>query len=280
MEIGKYNTLKVSRTSDHGVYLADGDGNEVLLPTKFVERWMRPGKEVTAFVHTDSDDRPIATTRRPNAVVGEVALMRVKAVNETGAFLDWGLEKDLLVPFREQRRRMQKGRAYLVYVYLDDVTGRVAATGKYEKYIDNTIPEYSAFQKVDAVVTGETEIGYKVVVNNLHSGMLYADQVYSLLEPGDRLTAYVRKVRADGKIDLTLLAPAADRTALLGEKIIARLNLNGGEAEIGDFLTPDYIAASFGCSKKDFKKAVGALLKAGRVAKTDRGLRLTDGKDV
>ncbi len=278
MEIGKYNTLTVNRLVDFGAYLTDNCGNEVLLPARYIGTPLRVGDPLKVFVYTDSEDRPIATTEHPFATVGELAYLTMTDVNETGAFLDWGLSKNLLVPYREQRSKMKRGGEYLVYVYLDNATGRVVATAKYEKYINNLFPDYKPFEKVNALIVGHHERGYKVVVNNLHSGIIYSDEVYRSLEIGEQVVGYVKKIREDGKLDLTLLPPAGERTENIAALIIERLKRHGGEDEIGDFLSPDYIAASFQCSKKDFKRAVGLLLKTGKVAKTDGGLRLLSEK--
>lgn len=274
MEIGKYNILTINRFVDFGAYLSDTSGNEVLLPAKYIVEPLSLGDQLKVFVYNDSEDRPIATLEHPYATVGELAYLTVNDVNDTGAFLDWGLTKNLLVPYREQRSKMKRGGEYLVYIYLDNATGRVVASAKYEKFINNLIPEYKPFEKVDALVVGNHERGYKVVVNNLHSGIIYSDEVYRSLEIGEHVTGYVKKIREDGKLDLTLLPPAGERTESLAALIIDRLKRHGGEDSIGDFLSPDYIAASFQCSKKDFKRAIGSLLKSGRVTKIEGGLRL------
>lgn len=277
IEIGQYNELTVARMSDYGMFLSDSEGTaEVLLPRKYVERKLRIGDTIRVFVYTDSEDRPVATTLHPLATANTLAYLQVRAVNDVGAFLDWGLEKDLLVPFREQRSKMRTGMQYLVYVYVDDASKRVAASARYDKFLDNTIPEYKRFQKVDALVTGHTEIGYKAVVENCHSGLIYENEVYRSLEVGETVTAYVKKVREDGKIDLTLLPPAAERAESISALIIDRLKRAGGRLDIGDHSSPEYINASFGCSKKDFKKAVGYLLKMHKIAKTESGIVLLD----
>lgn len=278
IKIGEYNDLSVARSTDYGVYLtdpADPLRAEVLLPAKFVTADMlAPGASVHVFVYTDSEDRPVATTRHPLAQAWQMAYLQVVDVTEVGAFLDWGLEKDLLMPFREQKARMRKGMQYLVYVYVDDATGRVAATAKYEHFIDNTIPQYKRFECVSALVVAHTDLGYRTVVNNLHSGMLYENELHRTPEIGETMTAYVRKVRDDGKLDLTLLAPAAERSQEIAAMIIDRLQRAGGSLDIGDFTPPEYISASFGCSKKDFKKALGLLLRERRIAKTPAGIKI------
>ncbi|MCM1110802.1 MAG: S1-like domain-containing RNA-binding protein [Clostridium sp.] len=279
IKIGQYNDLAVSRLVDFGAYLTDDAHTaEVLLPARYIDTPLRSGDPLRVFVYRDSEDRPVATTERPFATVGQLAWLQVTAVNEVGAFLDWGLEKDLLVPFREQKTRMRRGMQYLVYVYLDDASGRVVASAKIEKFIDNTIPRYKPFQRVSAMVTGHTEIGYRAVVENLHSAMIYENQVYRQLEVGEPVTAYVRKIREDGKLDLTLLPPAAERIGELARRILDRLEKGGGHLDIGDHTSPEYIGASFECSKKDFKKAIGHLLKEQKIVKTERGISLFSAK--
>lgn len=280
MNIGKLNRLTVTRLVDFGAYLADTEGNEVLLPRKYITSPLKAGDEAELFVYTDSEDRPIATTLRPKAMVGEVAWLDVAAVNDTGAFLDWGLEKDLLVPYSEQRSRMRKGGRYGVYVYLDDISHRVAATAKIEKYIGNVIPQYHRFTEVTATVTGRTDLGYKAVVDNLHWGMIFENELYGRdLEPGQKVRAWVRKVRDDGKIDLTLHSPASERADTLGERIIQRMRRSGGVLDLDDHSDPGLIGSTLSCSKKDFKKALGHLLKETKITKAEGHFVLLDQKD-
>ncbi len=275
MDIGRLNTLTVSRLVDFGAYLSDEAGNEVLLPSKYFKGDVTPGASIEVFVYTDSEDRPIATTLHPKAMVGEVKWLEAVAVNDTGAFLDWGLEKDLLVPFREQRSRMKKGGVYGVYIYLDDVSNRVAATAKLDKYIGNLLPDYQKFAEVNAVVASRTDLGYKVVVDNAHWGMIYDSELYGRdLDAGDSLKAWVRKIRDDGKIDLTLHAPAADRASALGARIIGRMKNSGGVLDLDDKTDPGLINAALGCSKKDFKKAVGFLLREGQIVKSGNRFKI------
>lgn len=266
MKIGEYNDLTVSRLVDFGAYLTDGKASstEVLLPNRYITEPLAEGDKVRAFVYTDSDDRPVAVTDSPLATVGEFAYLTVVAVNKVGAFLDWGLPKDLLCPFREQKARMAEGRKYLVYVYLDDTTGRVAASGKIEKWLDNCYPDFHAGQQVDALVYKSTDIGYGCIVNNRHSGMIYHDDVHAPLEIGEVVKCAVHKVRSDGKLDLKMGGNARSRSEDLSGKIYDSLIQNGRLA-VSDRSTPDEISAAFGCSKKDFKKAVGALFKTKKI---------------
>jgi len=265
LKIGKYNTLRVARRVDFGLYLDAGDGVEILLPQRYVPEGTKIGDELTVFVYNDSDDRLIATTETPFATVGEFAYLQVRDVNATGAFLDWGLPKDLLVPFSQQRARMNRGGIYLVYVYLDDSTKRIAASAKVDKFLGNVIPRYREGDKVSCLVIDHTPIGYKVIVDNLHRGMIYDNQVYRPLELEQTIDAFVRTVRADGKIDLILSDKTGRRVGDLSERILEAIDREGGELYVTDASTPEEIKAAFACSKKDYKKALGHLYKEGRV---------------
>lgn len=266
LKIGKFNRLKVVKTVDFGVYLDGGKGREILLPQRFVPDGTQPGDEVDVFIYTDSEDRLIATTDVPYAQVGDFAYLRVSQVNAAGAFLDWGiLGKDLLVPFSQQRSRMRPGGVYLVYVYLDDASGRVVASAKTERFLGNTLPDYKEGDEVECLVTGETPIGYSVIVDNLHRGMIYSNETYRPLEEQETVRAHVHRVRPDGKIDLRIGGAARERVGGLSESIITTLKANGGRLALTDKSSPEEIKAMFRCSKKDFKKAVGALYKAHRI---------------
>ena len=265
IKIGNYNTLRVARFVDFGAYLTD-DNNEVLLPARYVPDDATVGDEIEVFVYTDSEDRPVAVTEHPFATVGEFAFLQVAQVNKFGAFLDWGVPKHLLVPFSEQRLRMEEGGIYPVYVYLDDITKRVVASGKLEKFLGNVIPDYKPGQEVQALVWKHTDIGYKVIVDNLFQGMIYDNEVYAPLEIQQTITAYVKNVRDDGKIDLTVGDRAAKRVSDLTSLILDRIEHDGGRLTITDSSSPEEIKRAFHCSKKDFKKAVGKLYKERKIA--------------
>lgn len=264
-EIGKNNLLTVARREEYGLYLKDENGNEILLPNRYVTDDMAIGDEIEVFVYTDSEDRPVATTERPFAQVGDFALLRVKSVNSVGAFLDWGLMKDLLVPFREQKVRMAAGRSYIVYVYLDDESQRVVASAKLDKFLDNKIPQYKFRQKVDILVVQRTDLGYKVIVDNLFWGMIYHNEIYQDVNIGDRYVAFIKNVRNDGKIDIKLGDREVKRVKSLADTIIEYIAENGGSISITDKSSPDLIREVFSCSKKDYKKTLGFLYKAKKV---------------
>lgn len=266
LKIGQYNELVVAREVDFGYYLATDDGREILLPRKYMPDDKGIGDTIRVFVYTDSEDRLIATTETPFATVGEFAFLQVKDVNSVGAFVDWGLPgKDVLVPFSEQKSRMKQGGIYLVYLYLDAVTGRVAASGKVEKYLGNVLPDYTPGQKVEALVVEHTPIGYRAIVDNRHWGMIYDNEIFRALELEETVTAFVKAVRDDGKIDLTLSDKARRRVCDLSDVLLNALRSAGGTIYITDASSPEEIKAAFGVSKKDFKKAVGHLYKEKKI---------------
>lgn len=269
IKIGNYNRLRVARFVDFGAYLADDSNNEVLLPARYLPDDAAIGDEIDVFVYNDSEDRPVAVTDHPYACVGEFAFLQVAEVNRFGAFLDWGVPKHLLVPFAEQRVKMEEGGIYPVYVYLDHITNRVVASGKIEKFLGNVIPDYRPGDKVSALVWQHTPLGYKVIVDNLFQGMIYDNEIYAPLEIEQTVTALVKAVREDGKIDLTLGDKAAMRVAGLADEILDYLDRKGGRITITDSSSPDEIKEAFRCSKKDFKKALGKLYKEHKIVISD-----------
>lgn len=266
LKIGNYNTLKVAREVDFGYYLSTDDDRELLLPRKYMPEDKGIGDELKVFVYTDSEDRLIATTEVPYAAVGDFAYLQVKDVNNAGAFLDWGIPgKDLLVPYSEQKARMKQGGIYLVYVYLDDASKRVVASAKIEHFIGNVIPEYRPGQRVSALIVEHTPIGYRAIVDNRHWGMIYDNEIFRPLELESTVKAFVKSVREDYKIDLTLSDRAVKRLGDLSDRILEAIDAAGGELHVTDASTPDEIREAFECSKKDFKKAVGHLYKEKKI---------------
>lgn len=267
LKIGQYNKLKVNRLTDFGAYLNGGNDTEILIPAKYLTDVPQEGDELDVFVYTDSEDRLIASTEKPFIQVGQFAFLQVVDVHpQVGAFLDWGVTaKDLLCPFNEQKVRMRPGGLYCVYAYLDDATKRVVASSKIEKYLGNVFPEYIQHERVEALVIQRTDIGYKAIVNNLHAGMIYVNELIEHPQIGQTVTAYVKKIRVDGKLDLTLKDTNGRRAHGLADKIMEHLKRHGGVSTITDKSSPDEIAAEFACSKKDFKKAVGFLYKERKI---------------
>lgn len=273
MEIGKYNTLNVVKKVDFGVYLDGGDGLEILLPTRYVPENCEVGDDVEVFIYHDNEGRLIATTAHPHATVGEFAWMKVKEVSDTGAFLDWGLMKDLLVPYREQKMAMKAGRSYLVYVYLDFVTQRIVASARVDKFLDNVPPQYDYNQEVDLLVADETEIGYKVIINHLHWGLIYHNETFRSIAKGEKLKGYIKEIRDDEKIDVSLFPLGYEKVDSIAQQIFRTLQQNGGFLPVHDKSDADEIYSLFACSKKSFKKAIGALYKQQLITLEDKGIR-------
>ena len=270
IKLGKFNTMRVVRLVDFGAYLGDPDDEksaEILLPARYMPEDLRPGDTIDVFVYRDNENRPIATTDEPYATVGEFAYMQVNQVNDIGAFLDWGLVKELLVPFSEQKAKMRPGGIYLVYVYLDDATQRIVASAKIEKFLGNVFPEYKIGQRVRALVYQHTDIGYKAIVDNLHQGLLYENELFRPVELEETVEAYVKRVRPDG---------TRDRVDEISDRIIEYLRKPDASA-VSDHLSPEEIRKLFGCSKKDFKKAVGMLYRSHAVSigSEDKLIRLS-----
>lgn len=274
IKIGKYNTLTVVKVVDFGVYLDGEERGEILLPNEYVPQNCFPDDSLKVFIYFDSEDRIIATTETPEILVGEFAYMKVVSVSKTGAFLDWGLRKDLLVPFREQRVRMEEGRSYLVYAYVDEETDRIVATAKIEKYLDRTPPDYEPWQEVDVLIARPTDLGYAVIVNHAHWGVIYRNEIFQPLRIGQKLKAYIKEIRPDGKIDLVLQKPGYDQIALLSQQILKKIRDNGGALDVSDKSSPEMIYQLFGCSKKNYKKAIGALYKQGIIELQEEEIRL------
>ncbi len=274
VEIGKINKLSLVRETENGVYLDGGEHGEILMPQKFVTEEVKASGEAEVLVYTDSEDRLVATTETPLAMVGEFAVLKVVANSKFGAFLDWGLPKDLLVPFREQKAKMLEGNSYLVYVFLDLQTNRIAASAKLDKFLDNTPPEYETGEEVDLVIVEETDLGYKAIVNMEHWGMLYKNQVYQKLTSGLKIKGYINKVREDEKIDLLLEKPGYEKVDAISQKILDELKENRGFMAVSDKTSPEMIQAMFGISKKNFKKAIGSLYKQRLISFESDGIKL------
>ena len=266
MNIGQYNQLRINRMVDFGAYLIDDNTHEVLLPKRYLTPEMKVGDMINVFVYNDSENRPVATTEEPHAVVGDFALMRVKAVNKVGAFLDWGLTaKDLLVPFGEQRVDMKAGRSYIVRIYLDPASQRIVASAKLAKFLNKTEPDYYHRERVEVLVVQASDLGYRVIVNNAHWGQIYRNETYQEVNVGDRLTGFVKLVRPDGKVDVTLAKIEKARVDDLADRILDYLKAHGGEMALTDKSSPDDIMEAFKCSKKDFKKSLGLLYKQQKI---------------
>ena len=275
VQLGKYNRLTVVKEVDFGIYLDGGEDLEILMPGKYVPEGTKAGDELRCFVYQDSEARLIATTERPYATVGEFASLKINSVNAVGAFADWGTSKELLIPHREQNVKMEEGHRYIVYIYIDTVSGRIVGTAKVDKYLDNVPPQYQENEEVDALVWKPTPLGYKVIINNKHTGLIYKNQIFQPVHVGEHLRAWVKGIREDDKIDL-MLQPMGYRNVIdsVEAMILRGLHNNDGFLPLTDKTDPEVIADKLQCSKKNFKKAVGALYKKGRIKIEDEGIRL------
>ncbi|MBN2298687.1 MAG: type I-B CRISPR-associated protein Cas8b1/Cst1 [Deltaproteobacteria bacterium] len=275
-EIGKLNSLQVVKELEFGVYLDGNDLGEILLPVRYVPEGVKTGDTVEVFIFLDSEDRIIATTQRPYAMVGQFALLKVVSTGSAGAFLDWGLPKDLLVPFREQKQKMEQDRSYIVFVYLDTKSNRIAASSRIDKFFDKHPEGFKPGQEVSLLVYEQTDIGYKAVINNSSQGVLYSNEVYQPLGIGQQIKGFIKKVRDDGKIDLTLSKPGYEKIDGLSEKILDELRKQGGFIAVTDKSAPEIMYELFGMSKKTYKKAVGALYRKRLVTIEPDGIRLNE----
>ena len=275
MRVGEIQTLKVNRISDYGLYLVDDQEQEVLLPNRFVSLSNAVGDEIEVFVYHDSEDRLVATTDRPLIVKGEVACLKVVDKNIHGAFLDWGLVgKDLFLPNRNQQGGVIPGRSYLVWLYVDNITGRCVATQKLKNYIDNDIITIKPRQKVSIVVASESPIGYRAIINNRHWGMIYKNQIFTPVQIGDKLEGFVKRITDDNRIDLMLREEGYKGVTDSADVLLQLIKDKGGVLEIGDKSSPELIHAETQMSKNQFKRAAGVLLKRGVVDVEEFEIRL------
>ena len=264
MKVGHIQTLKVNRISDYGLYLVDDEGQEVLLPNRYVSLTNAIGDEIEVFVYHDSEDRLVATTDRPLITEGRAAYLKVVDKNIHGAFLDWGLKgKDLFLPNRNQQGGVLAGRSYIVWLYVDNITGRCVATMKLKPFIDNDIITVKPRQKVDILIASESPIGYRAIIDSRHWGMVYKNQIFQKVQIGDRFEGFVRRITDDNRIDLTLRQEGYDGVATSADDLLAILRNNGGVLPVGDDSSPEQVHAATQMSKKVFKRAVGMLLKRG-----------------
>ncbi|WP_404340192.1 S1 RNA-binding domain-containing protein [Pseudoalteromonas mariniglutinosa] len=272
--LGTTQTLFVNEVSNEGAYLDGHELGEVFLPSHEIKEPLEAGDSVSVFIYLDHANLATATTKKPIAQVGEFALLRVKEINSIGAFLDWGLEKDVLAPFNEQKPKMQEGHSYLVRLYLDNASQRICASSNFNKFINKTEPEYTKFQEVELIVAGKTDLGYKVLINEAHIGVVYYNTVFKKLFVGQCLKGYIQKIRDDGKVDVLLEKPGMSKVSDLGETIIAKLKSEGGVIHLGDKSDPEAIRKAFSTSKANYKKAIGGLFKQGLIDIEAKSIRL------
>lgn len=264
-ELGKLNTLEIIKETGFGFYLDGRELGEILLPFANAPVSAEVGDELEVFIYLDSEDRVIATTQKVLGAVGEFVMLKVKQVNNVGAFLDWGLDKDLLVPYSEQRIPLQVGREYLVAIYLDRIHGRITATTKLDRHVDNLPARYATMEEVEITPVDPTELGYKVIVNNSHWGVVYKNEMFKKLNRGEKQKGYIKKVREDGKVDILLDKPGHGKVADFSDVLFEQLQKHDGFMAVNDKSSPDTISRLFGVSKKTFKSAVGQLLKKGLI---------------
>lgn len=273
-EVGQILELEASKVTPQGIYLINEEAEEILLPNKYIPADLQLGDMIEVFVYTDSEDRPIATTLDPKVKLNTCAFLKCLDVNQYGAFFDWGMEKDLMVPFAEQFLKVTAGKRYLVYLYLDKVTNRMVGTTKMGRFIRQNEIEIKPGDQVDLLVSGETEIGYKVIVNNKHYGMVFKNEVFQKIEIGDKLTGFLQRVRKDDKMDITLNSSSLTDVEILANKIFERLLKEGGKLNFSDKSAPEVIYKEFQVSKKAFRRAAGMLYKERKIVITPEDITL------
>lgn len=272
--LGKINPLKVVKEVDFGLYLDGGSDGEILLPIRYVPVNAKVGDVIPVFIYNDSEDRLIATTEKPYVMVGEFACLEVVSVSEIGAFMEWGLMKHLFVPFREQRAKMVEGGAYPIFVYVDFDSKRITASAKLNKFIDMSHPELTEGEEVDLLIYQQTDLGWKAIVNQQYSGVLYKNEIFQDLYIGKNIKGFVKQIREDDKIDLMLQKPGFEKIDDFSIKLHELLNEAGGFLPVSDKSPAEEIYNRFGISKKTYKKAVGDLYKKRLIIIEDSGIRL------
>lgn len=276
LEAGIYHTLRTVKAVDFGWYLDGGDAGEILLPKRFAPEDLKAGDELEVFIYHDSDNRLIATTQRPKGIVGDVVALEAVGKTGQGAFLDWGLMKDIFLPLSQQVSRIYEGGKYLVRIYRDEQTGRVAATERFGGAFTNEPLTVQEGEAVELTVWAPTDLGYRVIVNNRHTGLLYSGDVHEALEPGEKLQGYIRTVRPDGKLDVAPGIRGHGRVTVGTDRILEALADAGGYLPYNDKTPPEVISQVFGMSKKVFKMAVGALYRERKIELTQTGIKQVD----
>ncbi|SDT94152.1 hypothetical protein SAMN05216296_0756 [Pseudomonas pohangensis] len=268
--IGRFNSLQVIKHTDFGLYLDGGPDGEILLPNRYVPKGepSEDGDWLNVFLYLDSEDRLIATTERPKIQVGGFASLKVAAINSIGLFLDWGLPKDLLLPHSEEKRPLQVGDYCVVHAYLDKRSKRITATARLDRYLDLVPASYAVGEEVELLVVEKTDLGFKAIINGKHWGLIHKNEVFRFLRPGMQEKGFIRELRTDGKISLSL-QPVGQALGDLGEQILEALRQNDGRIEVGDKSPPELVAKLFGVSKGNFKKAIGGLYKRGLIVIQD-----------
>ena len=280
LKLGEYNTLEIVRERDQGVYLSDDDGNEVLLPNKYAPDEFMIRDRIKEFLYLDHKERIVATSLEPYITVNSFAYLKCTSVSDIGAFIDWGLEKELFIPFREQTSKMRVGSWYLVYMYLDKESNRLVGSSKTNAFLDNSLVLLSSYDEVSLIASHPSPYGWNMIVNQKHLGLVYEDEIFQKITPGDQLIGFVKKVRPDGKIDLTLQKHGYRAIEPNAQQILKELKSSGGFIDLNDKSDPQDIKDVFQLSKKSFKKAIGSLYKAKQIVIEKDGIRLTENNDV
>jgi len=274
IKIGEYNTLTILRSTDPGLYLGDDEDNDILLPNRYVPANFEIGDRIEVFVYLDNEERPVATTDRPYITENEFALLRCNQVNKYGAFLDWGLVKQLFCPFKEQAFKMREGQWYLVYCYLDEITNRLVASSKTMSFLSNEELTVEKFEEVDVIISHPSEIGMNVIVNNIHSGLIHKEDIFKDIQIGDKLKGIVKKIRPDNKLDISLSQLGYRSIEPNAEFIMKELKDNSGVLNLTDKSSPEVIKEQLQMSKKSFKKAIGSLYKERLISIKEDGIYL------
>lgn len=275
LQLGEYNDITIIRITDHGWFLEDEDQNEVLLPNKFSTDEMEENQPIRVFIYKDSEDRITATTQKPLITLNEFACLKVKEVNKIGAFLEWGLDKDLLVPFREQHSKMQEGEEYVVRLIHDEKTDRLFATGRLNKYLETDHITVKEGDEVEIIIIQETDLGFKAIIEDAHTGLIYRNEIFRPIKVGDRMQAWVKSVREDSKIDISLQKQGYGNIEPAAAGILDVLKRNDGFLTVNDKSKPEEITRLFKMSKKSFKKAIGNLYRQRLIELVDNGIRLS-----
>ena len=276
IELGKFNQLEVVKEVDFGLYLDGGDEGEILLPTRYVPEDCKVGDMLNVFLYLDIDERLIATTLTPLVQVGQFACLEVSWVNQFGAFLNWGLMKDLFVPFSEQKTKMQVGRSYVVHAHVDEESYRIVASAKVERYLSKDMPDYAPGAEVDILIWQKTDLGFKAIIDNKYSGLLYENEIFRALETGMQMKAFVKQVREDGKVDLILQKPGFEKVDDFSKTLLEYIREHGGRINLNDKSPAEDIYDTFGVSKKTFKKGVGDLYKKRLISLHENGITLAE----
>ncbi len=278
LALGVDHKLIIDRDTEPGLFLKNAEGDEVLLPNKYKPDSFEIGDEIEVFVYLDYEERPVATNLKPFIKLDEFGYLKCVEVTEIGAFLDWGLEKHLFVPFKEQVSKMRKGDRYLVFCYLDELTGRLVGSSKVNNFLDNSELTVEPFEEVDLIISNPTELGWNVIINELHQGLIYKDDVFVDIQTGDRMKGWIKKTRPDGKIDVTLQRSGYRSIEPNAQELLTELELKGGFLALTDKSSPDEIQKTLRMSKKSFKRALGTLYKKRMVEIKENGIYLKNGE--